>query len=215
MAVEEQASSASAKEERIRTVQDERRELATGERDDRAQRRRRQALEVMNEETVASLEQIFDAKLTAVRSYEQKLAHITDPYARRALQKMIMEERSQLIHLAELIELVEQSPDMGRITRTRRRMVHRLKSGHTKNLAYGAGLALLAVLMYPTLRDTLHPVIAKAAQGFADLSERAQGFISSMREDMEDLVAEAEFEKLKQSIDSEISGDLTPPNPNE
>jgi hypothetical protein len=213
--IEEQGSSGSAKEERIRNVQEERRALVANERESRAQFRRRQALEVMSEETVASLEQVFDAKLAAVRSYEQKLVQISDPYARRALQNMIMEERDQLIHLAELIELVEQSPETGGITRTRRQLTHRLKSGNTKNLAYGAGLALLGVLMYPTLRSALHPAMARAAQGFAELSEKAQGLIGSLREDMEDLVAEAEFEKLKQSIDSEITGDPTPPAPHE
>jgi len=173
----------------------------------RGRNRRQQAMETMNEESVAALDQVFTAKLEAVRASEQRLASVSDPYARKALQQMIQDERKQLLNLAELIEMVEQSPESGPIVRARRQMYHRLKSPNTKSFAYGIGVALLGALLFPTLKESLHPVALKAMQGVKDLSEQARGLLGSVREDMEDLVAEAEFERLKNSIDSVVAED--------
>ncbi|MBC8015842.1 MAG: hypothetical protein H7X79_08870 [Sporomusaceae bacterium] len=190
-----------------RTPGEERRDLIETRGRSRGKDRRSQAMETMNEETVAALDEVFIAKLAAVRASEQRLASITDPYARKALSKMIQEERSQLINLAELIEMVEQSPESGSFTRARRQMSHRLKSPNNKNFAYGVGVALLGALLFPTLKESLHPVAMKAMHGVRELSEQAQGLLSGVREDIEDLVAEAEFEKLKSSIDSVVTGE--------
>lgn len=173
----------------------------------RGRNRRKQAMETMNEESVAALDEVFTAKLIAVRASEQRLASISDPYARKALSKMIQEERSQLINLADLIEMVEQSPENGSFTKARRQMSHRLKSPSNKNFVYGVGVAVLGALLFPTLKESLHPIAMKAMQGVRDLSEQAQGLLSGVREDMEDLVAEAEFERLKSSIDSVVTGE--------
>ncbi|AIF52150.1 hypothetical protein UFO1_2605 [Pelosinus sp. UFO1] len=173
----------------------------------RGRNRRKQAMETMNEESIIALDEVFTAKLAAVRASEQRMANISDPYARKALQKMIQEERSQLMNLAELIEMVEQSPESGSFTRARRQMSHRLKSQSNKNFVYGVGVALLGALLFPTLKESLHPVAMKAMQGVKDLSDQAQGLLSGVREDIEDLVAEAEFEKLKSSIDSAMTGE--------
>lgn len=167
--------------------------------------RRKQAMETMNEESVAALDEVFTAKLAAVRASEHQLASISDPYAHKALQQMIQEERSQLLNLADLIEMVEQGAESGSFTKARQRMSHRLKSPSNKNFAYGVGVALLGALLFPTLKESLHPVAMKAVQGVKDLSEQAKGLLSSVKEDMEDMVAEAEFEKLKNSIDNAVA----------
>lgn len=173
----------------------------------RGRNRRKQAMETMNEESVAALDEVFTAKLAAVRASEQRLASISDPYARKALSKMIKEERGQLLNLAELIEIVEQSPESGSFTRARRQMSHRLRSPSNKNFIYGISVAVLGALLLPTLKESLHPIAMKAMQGVRDLSEQAQGLMSGVREDIEDLVAEAEFQKLKTSIDSAVAGE--------
>lgn len=192
---------------------EERRELIENNPVNKGQRRRQQALAAMNGETVESLDQIFQAKLNAVRAYELRLARISDPYARQTLQKMIQDERRQLLNLAELIDLVEESPDMGRFTRATRQMKHRFKAGNGKNVAYGLGAAVLAALLIPGVKDALKPVLGKIVSGVNELSEQAQGLISSVKEDMEDMVAEAQFEKLKQSIDSEVGEEDFPIDP--
>ncbi|GMB02235.1 hypothetical protein [Pelosinus sp. IPA-1] len=181
--------------------------LETREQGVRGRNRRKQVMETMNEESIVALDEVFTAKLAAVRASEQRMANISDPYARKALQRMIQEERSQLMNLAELIEMVEQNPESGSFARARRQMSHRLKNPSNKNFVYGVGVALLGALLFPTLKESLHPVAMKAMQGVKDLSDQAQGLLSGVREDIEDLVAEAEFEKLKSSIDSAMTGE--------
>ncbi|MEG6585456.1 hypothetical protein [Dendrosporobacter sp. 1207_IL3150] len=189
------------------STREERRDLIDNNRTVKEKRRRLQALQAMNGETVDSLDQIFEAKLNAVRIYEQRLARVTDPYAKQALEKMIQDERRQLLNLAELIDLVEESPDMGRFTRATRQMTHRLKAGNGKNIAYGLGAIALAALLIPGVKDALKPLASKVINGVNDLTEQAQGLISGVREDVEDLVAEAQFDKIKQSIDNAVVED--------
>lgn len=179
----------------------------------RSRRMRQQVMEGANAETAGQLEQVFAAKLSVLRQNEKALAAVNDPYARKVLENMIQEERSQLLYLAELTELMEEGSDMGRIGRMRRQLTHRLRTGGGKNLAYGLGAVLAGALLLPAMRDTLRPLGVKVAEGIMDLSERAQALVAGVREDMEDMVSEAQFEKFKQSIDAEMEEETGPEPP--
>ena len=193
------------REEQEQTPNEERKARIEPRKNVRGQNRRQQVMDTMNEESVAALDEIFSAKLAALRASEERLTSISDPYGRTALQKMIQEERGQLMSLADLIEMVELIPESGSFTRARRQMSHRLSNPGNKNFAYGVGVALVGAMLFPTLKESLHPVVMKAMQGVKDLSEQAQGLLGGVKEDIEDLVAEAQFEKLKNSIDSAVS----------
>lgn len=177
-------------------------------REGKARAMRQRAMETSSAETVAGLEQVFEAKLAAVQAYEQRLGSIADPYARQTLQKLIRKERNDLLYLADLTELVEQSPDMGKITLARRRFGHRLRSGAGRDMSVWLGAIAIGALLMPGVRDQLRPLAITATNGITDLVERVQSMFSGMRENIEDLVSEAEFEKLKQSIDESIESDL-------
>lgn len=184
-------------------------------RNSRGSRIRQQAMESVNEQTINSLEQVFEAKMTAIQTYEQKLATVSDPYARESLQYMIQEERRQLLNLADLVDIVEQSPDMGRLSRARKRMAHQIRMNPGRSAALGVGIALLGALMLPAVKDKIRPMALKAFQGVLDLSEQAQGLVATMREDIEDIVAEAQFEKLKETMlmDEDIAPSSDIPKP--
>lgn len=167
----------------------------------RAQRMREQVRQCSNEETIAGLEQVFEAKLAAIRTYEQRLAAVTDPYARRALQRMICQERKELLHLAELTELVEQSPEMNGLMRTRRRFNHQVKACTGQDMKFWLGAAAVGAVLLPGVREQLRPLAVKVVQGVMGLTEQAQGLFSGMREDMEDLVSEAQFERFTHTFD--------------
>ncbi|BBB92643.1 hypothetical protein MAMMFC1_03338 [Methylomusa anaerophila] len=162
---------------------------------------RDKALKSINEETVTGLEQAFEAKLAALRVYEQKLEGISDPYARKTLDNLIVQEQAQLLHLADLIDLVEQSPGMSKLARTQRRISHQMRSPAGKSVVLGLGAAVLGFLLLPTVRKALHPVAVKAMQGIMEFSEQAQGMMAGVKEDIEDLVSEAEFERFKTSFE--------------
>lgn len=169
----------------------------------RAKRMREQARQFGSAETVAGLEQIFEAKLAAVRSYEQRLSAVTDPYARRVVQQMICQERKELLHLAELTDLVEQSPEMNCLTRTRRRMDYQVKASTGRDMKFWLGAAAVGAVLLPGVREQLRPLAVKAVQGVMGLTEQAQALVSGMREDMEDLVSEARFERFSNAYERE------------
>jgi hypothetical protein len=171
----------------------------------RAQRLRQRLSETANEGTTTGLEQVFEAKLAAVKTYEHQLATVSDPYARAALQRMIRQERKELLNLTELIGLVEESPEMGRLARTRHRMAYQLKTTTGRDAGFWLGAAAVGVILLPSVREKLRPLAVKTVQGFMELSEQVKGLFSGVKEDLEDLVSEAQFENLKQSIDGAIS----------
>ncbi|CUH97768.1 hypothetical protein P22_3912 [Propionispora sp. 2/2-37] len=200
-----------------KTEQRERRETrphVRSARKSRGQRMRERIAETTNAESAEGLDQVFEAKLAAVSTYERKLAAITDPYARSVLQDMIRQERRELMQLTELADLVEQSPDMNSFTRARRRLGHRMKMKTGQNPAFWIGTAALGILLLPSVREKLRPLAIKTVQGIMGLSEQAQGLFSGVREDLEDIVSEAQFEQFKQSIDGAIN-DETAPEPTE
>jgi len=167
--------------------------------------------EATDEETLAGLERIFEAKLAAVNVYEKQLASVTDPFARRTLQRMIRQERQELLDLTDLTDLVEAGPDMGNIARARRRFGHRLKMTTGQDAKFWLGALVVGSLLLPGVREKVRPLAVKTVQGIMDLSEQVQGLFSGVKEDIEDLVSEAQFEKFKQSIDDAIGEELPPP----
>ena len=176
----------------------------------RADRLRQRVAETTGEESLVGLEKIFEAKLAAVGVYEQQLASVTDPFARKTLQSMIRQERQELLNLAELTDLVEASPDMGNIARTRRRLSHRLKMSTGQDTKFWLGALMVGTLLLPSVREKFRPLAVRTAQGILELSEQVQGLFSGVKEDIEDLVTEAQFEKLRQSIDDAIAEELPP-----
>ena len=183
----------------------------------RSQRLKDKIAQSSNEETLAGLEQVFEAKLAAVQSYEQRMSTITDSYALKALRQMIEQERRELMRLAELIEYVEVSPDMSGIGRLNRQFNHRVKSSTGRPPGFWLAAALVGAVLVPSVRETLRPLALKTVQGVMELGEQAQGLFSGVKEDLEDLVAEAQFDKFKQSIETsfdELPVDGGTDNPN-
>lgn len=179
-------------------------------RETRAERLRQRMAEAGDEESLAGLERIFEAKLAAIKVYEQQLASMTDPFARKTLLRMIRQERQELVSLAELTDLLEAGPEMGSISRARRRLAHRVKIMTGQDTKFWLGALVVGSLLLPSVRDRIRPLAVKTVQGIMDLSEQVQGLFSGMKEDIEDLVSEAQFEKFKQSIDAAIEDELPP-----
>jgi hypothetical protein len=173
----------------------------------RGQLMRARAMETCCEDTTLGLEQVFEAKLAAIRIYEQKLNTVTDPYARKALLQMIRKERKELLELAELTDLVETGPGMNGLTRRKRCFNHEIKMRTGHNVTFWIGAVVVAAALMPSVREKLRPLAVKAVQGVIGLTEQAQGVFSGVREDIEDLVSEAQFERFKDSLD-EVDEDL-------
>ncbi|HEY3426179.1 MAG TPA: hypothetical protein VGL27_15380 [Negativicutes bacterium] len=186
---------------------EEQNEQQKGKVSKRAQRMRERAVDAISEDAAVGLEQIFETKLAAIQSYERQLETVRDPFAQQALRGMIRKERKELLHLAELTELMEKSPELGRFTRARLRLNHRIKTNTGQDMIFWLGAAAIGAILVPGVREKLRPIAVKAVQGVMGLSDQAQGFISGIKEDIEDIVSEVQFEKIKQSLDSAIEED--------
>ncbi|WP_312337867.1 hypothetical protein [Anaerospora hongkongensis] len=184
--------------------------VSAGPRINRGQRMRDRAMDTGGDGTLLSLEQVFEAKLAAIRTYEQRLSSIADPYTRKALQQLIHKERKELLHLAELTEMLEQSPETNTFARSRRRIRHEVKARTGHELTFWLGLAVVGAVLLPSVREKLRPLAVKAVQGVMGFTEHTQGLFSGVREDIEDLVSEAQFERFKNSIEDELDDELPP-----
>jgi hypothetical protein len=186
---------------------EEQNEQQKGKVSKRAQRMRERAVDATSEDAAAGLEQIFETKLAAIQSYERQLETVRDPFAQQALRGMIRKERKELLHLAELTELMEKSSELGRFTQARLRLNHRIKTNTGQDMIFWLGAAAVGAILVPGVREKLRPIAVKAVQGVMGLSDQAQGFISGIKEDIEDIVSEVQFEKIKQSLDDAIEED--------
>jgi hypothetical protein len=72
-------------------------------------------------------------------------------------------------------------------------------------------LALLALLATPTTREMLKPALKKLVGEINELTDQFRGLLAKVKEGIEDVVAEAKFENIKEAIDKTINEDLTTP----
>jgi hypothetical protein len=70
----------------------------------------------------------------------------------------------------------------------------------------GIGVTLAAAVLAPVVKEVARPLVAAGAHGAALLMEQVRSGVSYVKEEVEDLVAEAQFERLKRSIDRELEG---------
>lgn len=67
-------------------------------------------------------------------------------------------------------------------------------------------LVALGVLLLPQMRQLLKPLVLAATQGANELSNNAQGLFQGAQDWLEDVVAEAQFQKLQKSMDPGFDG---------
>jgi hypothetical protein len=68
-----------------------------------------------------------------------------------------------------------------------------------------AALAMAASTLVPIAKSTLRPIAASGLQGAAGLLSKAKTAVRYAREELEDIVAEAQFERMKKQMDKEIA----------
>jgi hypothetical protein len=69
----------------------------------------------------------------------------------------------------------------------------------------GAALTMAASALLPIAKNTLRPMAATGLQGAMGLMRSTKSAIQIAREEMEDIIAEAQFERMKKQLDREIA----------
>jgi hypothetical protein len=69
----------------------------------------------------------------------------------------------------------------------------------------GAALAAAASALLPIAKSTLRPLLANGLTTGEGLMTRARTIVQIAKEEVEDIVAEAQFERMKKQFDKEIA----------
>ncbi|CAA7600456.1 Protein of unknown function DUF5132 [Acididesulfobacillus acetoxydans] len=79
-----------------------------------------------------------------------------------------------------------------------------LKELDKTDLITGTALVLVAPALFPVLRDALKPLVLLGLRGAVGVVGTARTTFELAKEEVEDIVAEAQFERLKKEMDREI-----------
>lgn len=69
-------------------------------------------------------------------------------------------------------------------------------------------LVLLALLATPSTREMVKPALKKLVEEINELTDQFRGVLAKVKEGLEDVVAEAKFENIKEAIDKTMNEDL-------
>ncbi|MFD1955763.1 DUF5132 domain-containing protein [Paenibacillus thailandensis] len=68
-----------------------------------------------------------------------------------------------------------------------------------------AALAAAATTLLPIAKTTFRPLLAGGLEAGAALVDRVRSCLQIAKEEVEDIIAEAQFERMKKQLDSEIA----------
>jgi hypothetical protein len=72
-------------------------------------------------------------------------------------------------------------------------------------LIVGAALVAATSVILPIAKSTLRPLLASGLTAGEGLMNRARLYVQIAKEEVEDIVAEAQFERMKKQIDKDIA----------
>ncbi|TDF93037.1 DUF5132 domain-containing protein [Paenibacillus piri] len=72
-------------------------------------------------------------------------------------------------------------------------------------LIIGAALAVAASALLPIAKSIFRPIAATGLEGGSNLINRGKSLVQIARQEVEDIIAEAQFERMKKQLDKEIA----------
>ncbi|KZE72432.1 DUF5132 domain-containing protein [Paenibacillus polymyxa] len=74
-----------------------------------------------------------------------------------------------------------------------------------EKIVIGTALAIAASALLPIAKTTFRPIAEAGMQGGTSLLNRGKSYLQLAREEVEDIIAEAKFERMKKQLDQEIA----------
>ncbi|MEL7564035.1 MAG: hypothetical protein AAGU27_04060 [Dehalobacterium sp.] len=71
--------------------------------------------------------------------------------------------------------------------------------------AAGFGSGVLTTMLLPSVVKSFRPAVVAALQGLMSVSDQLKETTSSFRENLEDIISEAQFDRIKNDIDTELT----------
>lgn len=122
-------------------------------------------------------------ELQAIGAVESRIGRTKDPYIRELAREIVRETERHGLTLSDL---------------TGRRDSRGILSG---NGLYLALAGLLGLLLVPSAGQKLKDLLSRAAGEITDLTDKAQTMVERTKEELEDIVAEAQFNRFKEALD--------------
>ncbi|MDN5344145.1 MAG: hypothetical protein PWQ18_256 [Clostridia bacterium] len=171
-----------------------------GEQEAPASSRREQGRDVDTSaaEVLGKIEGQLRHSLKALRSLGED---IDDPYVQGTVRRLLQDLRGRQREVTALWRLMERNPELGSLDKIRQRLNIWLQSGHTRSFLWGAGLGILALAVLPAASKGFRPLAVKVVREVMTLADKSQELVAGLKESLEDLVSEAQFEALKQSLE--------------
>jgi len=153
-------------------------------------------------------------ELIALDKMNRRIGQVRDPQVQQILVELLQEARQQGLSVPDLIQHLSMNNPPGVTGTLLERVTGPLKGIDRRSFGWGMGAAILGLMLLPSLGKSIRSLTGKALEGTMDISERAQGIFDLAKEEFEDIMAEAKFNKIKESVtnEMEINGKNQPPN---
>lgn len=145
--------------------------------------------------TLQNIREDLKKELEAIRAIENKTASITDPYVKEIASSVVTQAREQGVSLDEVLTRLDRQG--GQKENLRQRASKMLNVGQRKGFLYGAGAAILAAMLYPSAKQSLHLLAVKTMEGGMDLADRTKSLVSRAKDGFEDIVTEANLRNFQ------------------
>ena len=148
----------------------------------------------------------LEMDLKAQEIYQRNWRKHPRGYGRLLLQDLMQEAEEQGYTRAQLLQAIQGVQGRGTI---KGRWQDWLATPEGRGFKYGAMAAALAMILWPTAQKSMQPLLKWLVQEGMEVTENVQGFFSGMTEDLQDIFAEAQFERGKDLLHKEIAQSMT------
>ncbi|OPX84108.1 MAG: hypothetical protein A4E53_03883 [Pelotomaculum sp. PtaB.Bin104] len=150
----------------------------------------------------------LQGELRSLVKMNQRMGQVRDPQIRQMLNDLLHEAQEQGMGVQELLDsLAMNNGSRGFMGPFWNRATSPLRDIDRRSFGWGAGAALLGLLLLPSVAKSVRPLICKAMEEAMEMNERVQGVFAQAKEELEDIVAEANFNKLTASMNGPLANE--------
>lgn len=153
-----------------------------------------------------SLRNNIHREIRAMQAIENRVGRNRDPLVREILYDLMEEINNRGVTYNDLARSLP-----------RKGMGERLKDLLPFNGGLNANslilLLLLSFILLPSFRQSLRPVVKKILEGTMDISDKVNELFNTAKEEIEDIVAEANLSKLTEALNLNMNEETSGPGP--
>ncbi len=153
-------------------------------------------------------------ELRSVSAMNRPGGQTPDPRLRQMVYELLQETRQQGMGVPDLVQSLQAGNGAEGYGGFFNRLTAPVKTIDRRSFGWGVGASLLGLLFLPSLGKSMRGLARKAVEETIEVTDRAQGFFTQAKEEFEDIVSEANFNRLKDSV-SRMTQEKPPSNQSE